>query len=94
MVDRGGDEPIGDLGVDVVERVGRLVHVVERDGIGHEVGRRMSAGAQEAPGDALDRGERLDGDVLGAPRPEPDDDDSVGSLYRPFIRGRRRDWTS
>ena len=43
VLGRGGDEALGDLGVHVLEAVGRLVHVVERDGVGHEV-RRSGGG--------------------------------------------------
>ena len=52
----GGDEPLDDRGVDVVEAVGRLVEVVERrraSGTRSALGCRR--GAQEAVRDALDR---------------------------------------
>ena len=71
----GRDEAVDDLGVDVVEAVGRLVDVVERGSVGDEVGARVAAGAQEADGDAVDGGERLRGDEPVAARPEPDDGD-------------------
>jgi hypothetical protein len=40
----GGDERGGDRGVDLVEGCGPVVDVVEGDGIGHDRGRRVTAG--------------------------------------------------
>ena len=64
----GVDQGVGDLDVDVVERVGRFVHVVERGCVRYQRRRRMPPRAQEADVDALDRLDRLDGDVVGAAR--------------------------
>ena len=48
MLDSGSDESLGDLGIDVGEGVGGLVHAVEGGGISDEVGAGMSSGAQIA----------------------------------------------
>ena len=78
MVPGGGDQPVGDLDVDVVERVGRLVQVVERRRAGTSDADGCATGAQEPGRDPLDRRERLDRHVVGAAGPEPDDDDAAG----------------
>ena len=82
-MDLGGvDELLDDRAVDLVEAVGLLVEVVERRRRLHEVSARMSARAQVAVRDTFDRRQRLDGDVLVATRPEPDDDDLRSPRHR------------
>ncbi len=72
----GSHQRGGDLGVDVVERVGGLVEVVERDGVADEIGARMDGGAQVAVIETVDGVARLVGDVLMPARSEADDDDA------------------
>ena len=72
----GGNEALGDLAIDVGEGVRRLVDVIERRRVGHDGGRRMTCGSNEAVLDARDRVERLLCDELRAGRAEPDDRDS------------------
>ncbi len=43
----GVDQHVGDLDIDVVERVGRLVQMVERRCVRHDRCRRVATGAQE-----------------------------------------------
>ena len=75
VLDRRGDERLGDRRVHVGEAIGGLVDVVERRRRRHQVGARVPGRAQVAVRDPLDRLQRLDGDVLVAARTEPDDDD-------------------
>ncbi len=79
VFDDVGEEPIDDVDVDVVERVGVLVHVVVGHrpscGVGHDPGGRVDRRAQMAPPDAVDRIAGLDRDVIGASRTESDDGD-------------------
>ena len=72
----GAAQRCGDVGVDRVEGVRSVVEVVERDGVRHEVGRRVDRRAQVAVGGAGDRLAGLDGDVIVAAGAEPDDDDA------------------
>ena len=78
----GSHQRVGDLGVDVVERVGGLVEVVERGGVADEIGARVDGGAQVAVIDAVDGVSRLVGDVLMAARSEADDDDRAVAVRR------------
>ncbi len=71
----GRSERVGDLAVHVVERVGGVIEVVERGGVGHQVGRRVHRRAQVAVGGPLDRRSGLDGHVVVATGAESDDDD-------------------
>ena len=84
---------VDDLGVDVVERVGGLVEVVERGGIGRR-GRRdgWRGGAQEAvrsmPLDGRSSVSAVTSSVAG--RPEADDDDRGRSCRSSTIRAALR----
>ncbi len=71
-----GDEPLGDLGVDVGERVSVLVDVVERRRRAEQSGRWMARRAQEAVLVGGDGIERLAGDVPRVAGPEADDRDT------------------
>ncbi len=79
---RGADELLDDRAVDVVEAVGLLVELVERRRRVHEMSTGMSARAEVAVRDTFDRRQRLDGDVLVATRPEPDDNDLRSPRHR------------
>src|SRR5690606_26708834 len=69
------DEGVDDARVDLVERLGPLVEVVEALGPAHDGRGRVAAGPQEAAADAGDRLRGGGGDQVGARRAEPDDDD-------------------
>ena len=69
------NEPLGDLAIDVGECVRCFVDVVERCCVGHDLGRRMPSGPDEAVLDVRDRIERLLGDELRAGRAEADNCD-------------------
>ncbi len=72
----GGHEPLGDGGVDLVERRGLFVDVVAGDGFVDEVGAGVAGRAHITVGDTCDLGECVPGDVFGTGRPEADDGDS------------------
>ena len=88
VLDGRGDEALDDLGVHILEAVGRFVDVIETRRPGDDMGARVSGGAQVAVADPLDRRQRLGGDVPVAARPQPDDGDRAG--HRPVIAGERR----
>lgn len=93
--DRRVDQPFGDLGVHVVERVGLLVHLVEGHRIGDQRRRRMSGGAHETMGDLGDEVECVLRDVLGAAGAEAHHDDrrrahSVTSATTEALDGSQR----
>ena len=73
--------------------VGLLVDRVERRRLRHEVGGRVAGGAQEPVRDALDFGERLGGDVLGATGSEPGDHDGRAGFDCHLSRGAQRSGT-
>ena len=79
------DQRRGDLGVDVVEGVRSVVEVVERGGVGHEVGRWVDRRSKVAVRRVLDRVQGLDGDVVVPARPETDNDDP-----RPLVPAHRQ----
>ena len=88
---RRAQQFVGDVSVDLVERGGRVVRVVERRRtsgcVEHERGRRMSRRAQEASTDTLDRGERRRRHETGIARAQSDDDD--GGHRRSRVSPRR-----
>ena len=63
MLGRRGDEPVDDLGVDVLEPIGRLVDVVEADRVADQMGARVARRPHEPVLVAVDLGERLGRDV-------------------------------
>jgi hypothetical protein len=67
------DQQVGDALVDVGERVGPLVQVVEGSCIFNDNGRGMAGGAQEATDRSRQRVERSRGDEVGTSRAQPDD---------------------
>ncbi len=77
----GEHKTLGDLAVHVGERIGRLVDLVERRRLAEERGGWVAGGANEAVGMPGDCVKRLVGDVLGAARPETDDDDVAGRWW-------------
>ncbi len=74
-------------GVDVVERVGRLVEVIEGGGVADEVGARVDRGAQVSMLDAVDGAACLVGDVLVAAGAESDHDDAWPGVGRRVVQG-------
>ncbi len=86
----GGNQPVGDLGIDVVEGVGPLVQVVERDRVVHEMGRGVHRCAQEAMRNARDRRQRLAGHVVDPTGAEPGYDDPRQRVGHRLTRAARR----
>ena len=87
VLDSSGGEGVGDLVVHLVERVDGVVKVVERDCVGHDVGRRVDRGAQVAMGGPFDRLERLDGDVVATAGAETDHHDARSLGWVPLDLG-------
>jgi hypothetical protein len=74
---RSLDDPTRDLGVHVVDRLGRVVHIIERGRVLDERGRRMPLRAHETYRHMRDRFARRGGREFRSSGAEADDDDSA-----------------
>ena len=82
----GGDESSSDLGIDVIDRLGRVVDVVERDRSVDQGGRRVPRRAHEPHRHTGDRVAGRGGDEVRSCGAEADDDDSAGD-HGPGVGG-------